>query len=108
MTSPVGITNLLEPKAPNPQQICHPEQATCLRQVKEGMNGRRVNRYAWSDCGEGSRPAFRLERSSPISSMVPGCVVEELVTFVGSRAAIPFRRLQISAAWPYAPVLETG
>jgi len=35
-------------------------------------------------------------------------VVEELVTFVGSRAAIPFRRLQISAAWPYAPVLETG
>jgi hypothetical protein len=27
----------------------------------------------------GSRPAFRLERSSPIPSMVPGWVVERLV-----------------------------
>ena len=38
-------------------------------------------------------------RKSPIRSVVPGCVVERLVR-LSEKAAIPFKRIQLLAAWP--------
>ncbi len=43
----VGMTRSFRPEAPDPQQICHPEQATCLRQVKGGHEHTGIRIASW-------------------------------------------------------------